>query len=63
MEQQNKGQFWSHNVIVCQIELVDLTVLCFLFQHGNVHTTLADNGAGSVTEQKAILKTLTWSQP
>jgi len=43
MEQQNKGQFWSHNVIVCQIKLVDLTVLCFLFQHGNVDTTLADN--------------------
>jgi len=41
-------------VIVYQIELVDLTVLCFLFQHGNVDTTLADNGAGSVTEQKAI---------
>ena len=32
---------------------MDATVLCFLFQHGNVDPTLADNGAGSVTEQKA----------
>jgi len=33
---------------------VNVTALCFLFQHGNVNTTLVDNGAGSVTEQKAI---------
>jgi len=38
----NKGQFWSHNAIVCQIELVDLTALCFLLQHGNVNVALAD---------------------
>jgi len=50
MEWQNRGQFLSHNTIVYQIELVDVTVLYFLFQHGNVNTTLADNGAGSVTE-------------
>ena len=33
---------------------MNVTALCFLFQHGNVNTTLVDNGAGSVTEQKAI---------
>ena len=54
MERQNRGQFLSHNMIVYQIEFVDVTVLCFLFQHGNVDTTLVDNGAGPVTEQKVI---------
>jgi len=50
----NKEQFWSHNVIACQIELVDLTALCLLLQHGNVNVALADNSAGSVTAEKAI---------
>ena len=51
---KNRGQFSSHNMIVYQIELVDVTVLRFLFQHDDVDTTLVDNGARSVTEQKAF---------
>ena len=51
---KNRGQFSSHNMIVYQIELVDVTVLRFLFQHDDVDTTLVDNGAISVTEQKAF---------
>ena len=50
----NEGQFWSHNAIVCQIELVNLTALCFLLQYGNVIVALADDDAGSVTAEKAI---------
>ena len=54
MEWQNRGQLSYHTTIVYQIELVDVTIWCFLFQHGDVDITIVDNGAWSVTEQKAI---------